>query len=155
MNLVTALAQRPFALLWSGQTVSRLGDALYQIALILWVEQETSSPIVLGAAFACSFVPLAVFVLIGGVVGDRVSRVRLMLGSDLLRALVVGTLAVLATSHQLQVWHVYVASALFGTVDAFFQPAYAALLPDLTPRACSGLLPRTADDTTRRSRALY
>lgn len=32
-------------------------------------------------------------------------------------------------------WHVYVASALFGTVDAFFQPAYAALLPDLTPSA--------------------
>lgn len=101
MNLVTALAHRPFALLWSGQTVSRLGDALYQIALILWVEQETKSPIVLGTAFACTFVPLAVFVLIGGVVGDRFSRVRLMLGSDLLRGLVVGAIAVLAAVHQL------------------------------------------------------
>ena len=37
MAMFRSLAFRPFALMWSGQTISRLGDSLYRIALAWWV----------------------------------------------------------------------------------------------------------------------
>ncbi len=56
-----------------------------------------------------------------------------MLLSDLVRGLIVGAIALLAFANALQIWHLYVMSIVFGTVDAFFQPAYVALLPEVTP----------------------
>ncbi|MDQ2805935.1 MAG: MFS transporter [Chloroflexota bacterium] len=133
MHLLTALTYRPFALLWSGQTVSRLGDSLYRVALAWWVLEQTGSAAVMGTVLICSFTPMLLFLLIGGIAVDRFPRVRLMLGSDALRAVVIGTVAALAATHSLAIWHIYVASIVFGFVDAFFQPAYVALVPDLTP----------------------
>jgi MFS family permease len=57
-----------------------------------------------------------------------------MLASDLLRGAVVGLIAVLALTDTLAIWIIYVAAATFGMVDAFFQPAYAAVVPEITPR---------------------
>ena len=41
MSVLRALAYRPFALLWAGQTISRFGDGLHLIALAWWVLEET------------------------------------------------------------------------------------------------------------------
>ena len=43
MTLFSSLRHRPFALLWSGQTISRLGDSLYRVALAWWVLEQTGS----------------------------------------------------------------------------------------------------------------
>jgi MFS family permease len=133
--LFASLASRPFALLWSGQTVSRVGDSLYQIALIWWVLQATGSAVAMGTVLICSFAPMLVFLLLGGVAVDRFHRIRVMVASDLFRGTLVCALAVLTLQHHLLLWHVYVASLLFGVVDAFFQPAYTAVLPQLAPEA--------------------
>ena len=129
-----SLSHRFFALLWSGQTISRLGDSLYRIALAWWVLEKTGSALIMGTVEIFSTVPMLVFLLIGGVVVDRFNRARLMLASDLLRGIVVAIVAGLAVSRQLEVWHIFVASTIFGIVDAFFQPAYTSIVPDLTPR---------------------
>ncbi len=81
-----------------------------------------------------SFTPMLIFLLIGGVAVDRVSRTRLMLASDMLRGVVVLIVATLAYSKVLEIWHVYAASIFFGFVEAFFQPAYTALVPDILPK---------------------
>ncbi len=133
MTYFAALKNRSFALLWSGQTVSRIGDYLYQVALAWWVVEQTGSAIVMGTVFVCSMIPMLLFVLLGGVAVDRFPRARLMLTSDLARGVIGTIVTVLAATYQLQIWHVYVASALFGFVDAFFQPAYTALVPELVP----------------------
>jgi MFS family permease len=135
LALFASLTSRPFALLWSGQTISRIGDFLYQIALVWWVLQSTGSAVAMGTVLVCSFAPMLVFLLLGGVAVDRFHRIRVMVASDLFRGILVCTLAVLALQHHLSLWHVYVASVLFGTVDAFFQPAYTAVLPQLAPEA--------------------
>ncbi|MBV9788765.1 MAG: MFS transporter, partial [Chloroflexi bacterium] len=75
IKLFTALTVRPFALLWLGQTVSRLGDFLYQVALAWWVVEKTGSSTVMGIVLLCSLLPTLVFGLLGGVVGDRLPRV--------------------------------------------------------------------------------
>ncbi|HLY28013.1 MAG TPA: MFS transporter [Aggregatilineales bacterium] len=132
--MLRSLKHRPFALLWSGQTVSRLGDSLYRIALAWWVVQKTGSPAVMGAILIFSFTPMLIFVLIGGLAADRLPRIRLMLASDVLRGALVIVVALLAALNVLEVWHLFAASFVFGFVDAFFQPAYAAIIPELTPK---------------------
>lgn len=129
-----ALRFRPFALLWAGQTISRLGDSLYQIALAWWVLQETGSALAMGTTLVLAMTPMVLFSLVGGVAVDRFSRVRLMLLSDLGRGAAMAAITALSFNDSLQIWHVYAASLLFGLADAFFQPAYTAVVPSLTPQ---------------------
>jgi DHA3 family tetracycline resistance protein-like MFS transporter len=133
MTLIRSLAYRPFALLWSGQTISRLGDNLYRVALFWWAAQQTESALATSIILFCTIAPMLLFVLIGGVTVDRFPRIPIMLASDVIRGCIVIVIAVLAQYQALEIWHIYIASILFGTVDAFFQPAFTAVLPEITP----------------------
>jgi len=133
MTLFRSLTHRPFALLWSGQTISRLGNSLYRIALAWWVLEKTGSATAMGTVLIFSSVPMLIFLLVGGVVTDRTPRLRVMWLSDLLSGLVVSIVAILAATRLLEVWHVYIASILFGLVSAFFNPAATAVIPEITP----------------------
>ena len=126
---------RRFALLWTGQSISRLGDFVYEIALAWWVLQKTGSAQTMSLVLIFAITPSVLFSLIGGVAVDRVSRVGLMLASDIARGLVALAVAALAFAGRLEVWHVFIASLVFGFVDAFFQPAYASLVPQIVPDA--------------------
>src|SRR5262249_22305348 len=132
-SVLRALRHRNFALLWTGQTVSRLGDHLYQIALAWWVLEKTGSAALLGPGVIGQLLPMRLFLLLGGVTVDRFHRPRLMFASDLGRGVVVGVVAALAYAGTLEVWQALVASFIFGFVDAFFYPAYVATVPELVP----------------------
>lgn len=131
MSVLRAFSNRSFALLWSGQIISRLGDSLNTIALAWWVLQKTGSAAAMGGILICSTVPMLICLLFGGVAVDRFPRVRLMLASDVLRAVMSLLIALLIFLSRLEIWGLFVLSALFGAVEAFFYPAYAALVPDL------------------------
>ena len=133
MTLFRALRLRPFALLWTGQSLSRLGDFVYEIALAWWVLQKTGSAQTMSLVLIFAITPSILFSLVGGVAVDRVSRLGLMLASDITRGIAALAVAALAFAGRLEVWHVFVASLVFGFVDAFFQPAYAALVPQIVP----------------------
>jgi Transmembrane secretion effector len=122
-----------FTLLWTGQSLPRLGDFVYEIALAWWVLQKTGSAQTMSLVRIFSITPSVLCSLIGGVAVDRVSRAGLMLASDLARGVVALAVAVLGFAGRLEVWHVFIASLIFGLVDAFFQPAYAALAPQIMP----------------------
>lgn len=129
--LLRALRHRQFAFVWSGQLLSRLGDFLYDIALAWYVLQTTGSAASMALVLICGFLPTLLFTLPGGIAADRWAIRPILITADLARALIVCLVAVLAGRDQLALWHLYALSALFGTADAFFQPAYAALLPRL------------------------
>ena len=133
MNVLRSLKHRPFALLWTGQTASRLGDSLYRIALAWWVLEKTGSAVAMGTVLIFSQIPLLLFLLIGGVVVDRLPRIRIMFASDILSGLVITFVAVFSWLDLLQIWHIYIASMTFGFVEAFFFPAYQAVIPQITP----------------------
>jgi predicted MFS family arabinose efflux permease len=76
---------------------------------------------------------MLLFLLIGGVAVDRFSRPRIMITSDVARGAIVAGVAALAYWDRLEIWHIYIASLCFGLADAFFQPAFTALVPALTP----------------------
>jgi MFS family permease len=87
----------------------------------------------MGTVLILSQIPLLIFILIGGIVVDRFPRIRIMFLSDLLSGLVVTFIAVFAWLDVLEIWHIYVASLVFGFVEAFFFPAYQAVIPQITP----------------------
>ena len=133
MSLFISLRTRAFALLWTGQTISRLGDSLYRIALSWWVLEKTGSATAMGTVLVVSSLPMLLFLLVGGVVVDRLPRFRVLFASDVLNGCVVAVVSVLAATGALEIWHVYVAGAIFGLSDAFFYPAYAASVPQIVP----------------------
>ena len=133
MQLFSSLRHPPFAWLLVGQTISRLGDSFYRIALAWWVLEVTGSATAMGTVLIFTSAPMLIFLLFGGVAVDRFSRTRVMLASDLGRGVVVGIVALLAFGQRLELWHIYVASIVFGFVDAFFQPAFTALVPEVAP----------------------
>jgi MFS family permease len=133
MNVLRSLKHRPFALLWAGQTASRLGDSLHHIALAWWVLEKTGSATAMGTVMVMRQIPLLLFLLVGGVVVDRFPRIRIMFLSDILSGSVIAFIAIFTWLDVLQIWHIYIASLVFGFVEAFFFPAYQAVIPQITP----------------------
>ena len=133
MNVLSSLRHHPFALLWTGQTVSRLGDHFYRIALAWWVLEKTGSATAMGTVLVFTQVPLLIFLLIGGIVVDRFPRLRIMFIADVICGAVVAFVAIFAWLDLLQIWHIYIASLIFGFVEAFFFPAYQAVIQQIMP----------------------
>jgi DHA3 family tetracycline resistance protein-like MFS transporter len=133
MALFRALRHPRFALLLFGQTLSRLGDFVFQLALAWWVLEKTGSALVMGTVLIFALVPSILFGLAGGVAGDRFPRVAILLLSDVGRAVIMAAIALLAASGRLELWMVYGLNLLFSFADAFFQPAFMAIVPEITP----------------------
>ena len=110
-----------------------LGDAMVVVAIGLYVTRLTGDPGDVGLVLASYSVPLVVFVLVGGVIADRLPRQRVMIASDVVRAVLHGTLAVLIVTGAVRIWQMMVIGALFGTAEAFFRPAYTGLVPQTVP----------------------
>src|SRR5579859_1362625 len=131
LQFARALQARSFALLWTGQTISVLGDAVFTIALTWEVLLLTGSATAMSLIVLAQWTPRIALLLFGGVLADRVSRRLLMLWADSGRGLIVLLVAWLSWSHQLQFWHLVALAPLFGIVSSFFDPAYQAILPQL------------------------
>jgi len=134
VRFARALQSRPFALLWSGQTISALGDGAYTRALAWQALLLTHSSAALAAIVTATIVPRLIFLLIGGLVADRLPRRMVLFCADAGRALAVGAIAALSWSNSLALWHLVALGAVFGVAGAFFLPAYRAMPPLVTPR---------------------
>lgn len=122
---------RDFRLVWFGEGVSLLGDSFHYVALSWLVLGLTGSGLALGTVLFAAAVPRGAFLLIGGVLSDRVSPRTLMLGSNLFRAVITTVVAALVLGSQIEIWHLVVAGALFGAVDAIFYPAINTIVARL------------------------
>jgi hypothetical protein len=127
------LENRNFRLFFIGQAVSAFGDQIVPVALAFGVLSITRSASALGLVLAAQTVPLVVFVLIGGVVADRLRRLSVMLGSDFLRAATQGAAAILLITGVATVWELVVLQTLYGTAEAFFGPAATGFMPEVVP----------------------
>ena len=132
-SLVAPLRNRGFALLWTGMTVSLVGDGVLLVALAWKVYQLSNAPAALSVVGVAMTIPHVALLLVGGVVSDRFDRRRVMMASDGVRAVSVGILGILALTGQLRLWHVLPLIALYGAATAFFGPAFDAVVPDMVP----------------------
>jgi MFS family permease len=124
-----AFRSRDFRLLWGGQTISFVGDAAFLVALGWRVTDLTGKASSLGFVLAAESLAMLATLLWGGVLADRYPRKRLMIGSDVARAIVMAVFCALDASGQLTLTLVIVLAILFGAADGFFQPAFGGIVP--------------------------
>ena len=111
-----------------------MGDGIYVVALAWQVYDLSNSPTALSIVGVAWTLPLGVFVLLGGVVSDRVERRRVMIGADLVRASAVGAIGFLSLTGAVELWHLVALAVVFGTGEAFFGPAFTSVVPQIVPR---------------------
>jgi MFS family permease len=126
----SALASRDLRLLFGGLIVSATGSWAYNVALLAFVFERTHSLGWVGAAGLIRFVPVLLLSAYGGVIAERMERVRLMLSADLLCALWQGCLAVVAaTGGPVALAFVFV--VLTAGTNVVYSPAVAATIPSV------------------------
>ena len=124
----------PFRLLLAARTISVLGTALAPVALAFAVlELPGSGASTLGLVLAAHELPMAVFVLVGGAIADRLPRHRVMAAADLLAFASQGLLAALFLLGTPRLEQVMLLSAVSGTAVAVFMPASTGLVPATVP----------------------
>ncbi|HXV56423.1 MAG TPA: MFS transporter [Gaiellaceae bacterium] len=134
VGILRPLRIRDFALLWAGAAVSLAGDGVYVVALAWQVYELSNSPTALSLVGVAWTLPIGAFVLIGGVVTDRVERRRVMIAADVVRACAAATIGVLSLTGAIELWHLIALAAVFGTGEAFFGPAFTSIVPQIVPR---------------------
>jgi DHA3 family tetracycline resistance protein-like MFS transporter len=125
---------RDFALLWVGMSISLLGDGIYLVAIAWQVYDLSNAPTALSVVGVAWTVPLVVFVLVGGVASDRFDRRKVMIVADLVRFVGIGALGILSLAGALELWHVIALVAVYGAGEAFFGPAFGAIVPDIVQK---------------------
>ena len=135
-----------FRLLFWGQALSVVGDRITPVAIAFAV-LGLGSASDLGLVLAAGGIPFALFALAGGVWADRVGRRRVMLASDVVRALSQGVTAALLLTGNAEVWMLAVLAFVYGTAAAVFMPALMGLIPQTVSHArlqeANGLLALT------------
>jgi DHA3 family macrolide efflux protein-like MFS transporter len=133
--MLAVLRHRSFAFLWLGQVVSRLGDGLYEIALVWLVFHGTQSTLAASGVFIAFSLPTLIFSLFGGVMADRFDRKKILVGCDWLRGLILVVLALVLRSGTLPAAGAYAITFVLSSIARFFTPAYTSTVPMLVPRA--------------------
>jgi MFS family permease len=134
-NLVSPLRHRDFRILWTGMTISLIGDGIFLIAIAWESYSLWNAPAALSIVGIGMTIPTIAFLLIGGVVSDRRDRRVVMAWADGLRAVAVAVLAVLVLMGALRFWELVALVAVYGVGTAFFMPAFEAILPELLPKS--------------------
>jgi MFS family permease len=131
IQILSPLKRRDFALLWAGMTVSLLGDGIYFVAITweaLRLSNTAMSVSLVGVAWT---VPTVGFLLVGGALSDRIDRRRLLICASLIQAGAIGGIGALDAAGLLHFWALLGLVAIYGGAQAFFLPAFEALVPML------------------------
>jgi predicted outer membrane lipoprotein len=134
VGVLRPLRIRDFRLLWTGMTVSLIGDGVYIVAVAWLVYQELgASPAALAAVGVAWTTPQVVFVLASGALSDRMDRRWLMIAGDLIRLAAIGGIGVLALSDRITVPILVALIVPYGIGQAMFSPAFSSFVPMLVP----------------------
>jgi len=134
MRLPPALRHRQFTLIWIGLIISMIGSQMQQWALFWHISQLSLAPIAVSIVGAVRFGAVLSFSMIGGLVADRYNRRAVMFITQTTQvgvALALGLLTMLGT---IELWHIYLLTAIQAATMAFDMPARQSLVPNLVPR---------------------
>jgi MFS family permease len=121
-----------------GQLISLIGSGLTSFGLSAWVFRETGSPLAYSVVLVFILLPIALGSFVAGPLVDRWDRRRILILTDTTSALITLVLALLHTTGQLAIWHVYIALFVSGIAAAFQIPAQQSIIPLLVDRSRLG-----------------
>jgi len=141
-SVLAPFRYRDFRLLWSGLLVSNLGTWMQLTTLGYIVVQLAGSPrlaaLDVGILGASSAVPVLLFSPFAGVAADRFARRRVLFVTNSVEVVAALTLAILATTHRLALWEIFVIAGIRSTGQSFDAPARQSWVPLLVPREFLG-----------------
>ncbi|MDP9025881.1 MAG: MFS transporter [Candidatus Eremiobacteraeota bacterium] len=136
--IVKALQHRSFLLLWSGMTISAVGDGMSLVVFVWLAFQLTHS----SAAVAGVVIAYSAPVLVGGLataaVLDRFSRRNVLLMDNLIRGAVFGCIAASGLTHHFALWQLTVGAATYGSLKMISLAGVPAMIPSLVPAELFG-----------------
>jgi MFS family permease len=135
MHIPPALKHRRFFLIWLGLMISIAGTQM-QNAAIHWHIRElsgTPDPLALGGIGLARILPVIVFSLFGGVIADSFNRRTILYITQSLMALTALGLTYLTLAGHIQIWQIYLLTAIQAAAVAFDGPARQAMIPNLVP----------------------
>ena len=118
---------------WSGFALSTLGDSMARVALVWFVLQETDSARAVGILTLCYTAPILIGGLAAGYLLDRYDRRRVMAVDNAVRGLAMAMVPLLHFLGMLEVWHAYVAAAVFGSLMMISLAGSPSLIPSIIP----------------------
>lgn len=122
------LFKRDFTMVVIGQIISLFGNAILRFALPLYLLRETDSASLFGAVTACSFIPMVIFSLFGGVIADRKNKRNIMVALDFITAAVILIFSLALGKVSLVPLMIAVLMILYG-ISGIYQPAVQAGIP--------------------------
>lgn len=132
--ILKPLAVRDFAFLWTGMTVSMIGDGIYLVSIawqVLSIENRPGALALVGIAWS---LPQVVLVIASGALSDRLERRHLMIAGDAIRFVAIGTLGFLSVTDQLHSIPIILGLVtVYGAGQAVFQPAFSSITPAIVP----------------------
>ena len=122
-----------FFILWITQSLSALGSAMTNFALIIWSYQEQGSALSTALLSVCSYAPYVIMSIFAGALSDRWNKKIVMLVSDSMAAFCTVIVLLLLSTERLQIWHLYVLNGVNGLMNTIQQPAADVTITLLTP----------------------
>jgi MFS family permease len=132
--LPPALRSRNYQLFFAGQGISLIGSWMTQVATVWLVYHLTDSALMLGVVGFTSQIPNFLLTPFGGIFADRFPRRQILLGTQILSMAQSLSLAALALSGVIQIWHILVLSLLQGIISAVDGPARQVFVTELIDR---------------------
>jgi predicted MFS family arabinose efflux permease len=127
------LRHRGFRLLTAGQVASNVGDACYAVALPWYVLAGHGGALLLGTVLAAYGIPRTVLITVGGYASDRWGPQKVMMASDIARALAVAALALTASLGTAHAAVLLPIAAVLGAGEGLFLPGSFSIIPSLLP----------------------
>ena len=118
-----------FRRMWFAEIISETGDWFYMVSLYAMLLEFTGKAASLGLAFALQVLPQALTGPFAGVINDRLSRRKVMIGTDLARCVIIGCVLFVRTPQM--VWLVYPLLFLETVMWGLFEPARTAVIPNI------------------------
>ncbi|TQL69640.1 transmembrane secretion effector [Nocardioides albertanoniae] len=134
ISATAPLRQPHFRWFFASRSVNLIGNFMAPVALAFAVMEVSDAPIAIGAVLAARTIPMIIFMLIGGVLADRMGRARILFGSNLVSGLSQAAVAVLVIAGVAELWHLIALAALNGVVSAAGLPAQQGIIPLVVPR---------------------
>jgi MFS family permease len=133
-TLPPALKHRRFVLFWLSMMISTAGSQMQLWALFWHLRTLSDQPIVVSGIGVARFLPILILSLVGGLVADLYNRRKVMFISQIVMTLISAIFGILTYFNLIQIWHMYVLTAIQAGAMAFDMPARQALMPNLVPR---------------------
>ncbi len=131
---IPAFRSRNYRLFFVGQGLSLIGSWMTQVAAVWLVYQLSASPWLLGIVGFTSQIPSLVLLPFAGVLVDRWNRHLVIIWTQILSMVQSLTLAVLALTGVVNIWHLIFLSLFQGIVNSFDAPARQAFVPEIIER---------------------